>query len=154
MAATNMLPLIPDIQQQIDNIPSITTIDPLGRVYKFDFNSNTFVIEGGKLVELTTDIEKIEQWIHLILLTYQDKFDIYKDTEFYCNIEDFYGKKFLKMKGYYQSELINEIKTALLKHRYIQSVDTFELTHIEKTKWKVSYKVTLIDGVIEKQEVV
>ncbi|RMD02732.1 DUF2634 domain-containing protein [Clostridium autoethanogenum] len=153
MAATNMIPFIPDLQQQIDNISSITTIEPLGKVFKFDFENKCFVIQDGKLVELITNEEKIEQWIHQIVLTYKDKFDVYKDTDFYCNIEDFFGKKFTKYKGYYQSELINEIRTALTKHRYIQSVDTFELTHMKGTDWKISYKVTLIDGVIEKEEV-
>lgn len=150
---TNILPLVPDLAEQVSNIENnATNIKPLGRVYKFDFESNKFVIKDGKIVELTNDIEKIEQWIHLILLTYKDKFDVYKDTNFYCNINDYIGKKSIGKKGYWQSELMNEIRNSLTKHRYIKSVDEFEIMHMG-IKWKISYKITLINGIIQKQEV-
>lgn len=145
--AENMFPLIPNLQEQIDSINTgTTTIEPLGRVMKFDFVNNQFVIQGGEMVELTTDEEKVEQWIHLILLTYKDKFDVYKDTGFYCDVENLLGKKMNGYNAFYQSQLQEEVRKALLKHRYISTVDNFSFTKVDKRKWNVQYAVTLKNG--------
>ncbi len=156
MAATNMLPLIPDLQQQIDNIQAANTnIELLGRVIKFDFVNKCFALQDGRPVELSTDEEKIQQWIHLVILTYKDAYDIYKDTDFYCNVKDLIGKKMIGYIAFYQSEIQREVTEALLKHRYIASVDNFSLTKTDKRAWNVQYVVTLITGqVVSNEEVV
>lgn len=98
-------------------------------MFLFDFNKNEFAIQDGKLVECT-EVKAVEQWITLILQTYKDKYNIYKDTDFYCNIEDLRGQK---PNGFVLSELKREITEALLKHRYIKSVDNFEFTKEKKS---------------------
>lgn len=152
----SIFPLIPDLQEQIDNIKATNkATEPLGRVIKYDFANKCFVMQDGKPVELTTDEEKIEQWIHLILLTYKDKFDVYKDTEFYCNVEDLIGKKMVGYNAFYQSEIQREVTEALLKHRYISSVDNFSITKTDKRTWNVEYTITLITGqTVSTEEVV
>jgi DNA repair exonuclease SbcCD ATPase subunit len=142
--AENLFPLIPNLQEQVDNINNEINNKTLllGRVFKFDFNNNKFVVKDGKLVEIDNDIEKVEQWISLISRTYKDKYDVYKDTEFYCNIEDMIGKK---LNGYYLAEIKREIEQALLKHRYIKNVDNFSITQTDR-KWNIEYTVSLISG--------
>jgi DNA repair exonuclease SbcCD ATPase subunit len=142
--AENLFPLIPNLQEQVDNINNEINNKTLllGRVFKFDFDNNKFVVKDGKLVEIDNDIEKIEQWISGILRTYKNKYGIYKGTEFYCNIEDIIGKK---LNGYYLAEMKREIEEALLKHRYIKSVDNFSVTQAGR-KWNIQYTITLIDG--------
>lgn len=145
-----IIPLIPALQEQTDNINSLTSteVKKLGRCFLFDFDTNTFVIKDGKLVECT-EVGAVEQWIKLILQTYKDKFNVYKGTDFYCNIEDLVGKK---PNGFRLSELKREVTEALLKHRYIQGVDDFEFTN-EREKIIVNFTVTLIDGTTLEQEV-
>ena len=152
----SIFPLIPDLQEQIDNISSSTTeVEPLGRAVKIDFENNELVVEDGQLVELTTDEEKIEQWIHSIILTYKDKYGIYKGTEFYCNIENLIGKKMNGYNAFYQSELQREVTEAILKHRYISTVDNFSITKTDKRTWNVQYTVTLKNTtVISNEEVI
>ncbi|MBV4417669.1 DUF2634 domain-containing protein [Clostridium tyrobutyricum] len=142
--AEDLFPLIPDLQEQVDNINSTdnNAALPLGRVFKFDFENNKFVMEHGKLVEIDNDKEKVEQWIHMILLTYKDKYDIYKNTDFYCNIEDMIGKR---LNGYYMAEAKREIEEALLKHRCISSINDFSITQTGK-KWNIQYTVILKDS--------
>ncbi len=156
MAATNMLPLIPGLQEQIDNIQTVnTTIEPLGRAMKFDFVNKCFVLQDGRPVELSTDEEKIQQWIRLIILTYKDTYDIYKGTDFYCNVKDAIGKKMSGYNAFYQSEIQREVREALLKHRYIASVDNFSIVQTDKRTWNVQYVVTLITGqTVSNEEVV
>ena len=156
MAATNMLPLVPGLQEQIDNISSSTTeVKPLGRVVKIDFENNKFAVQDGETIELTTDEEKIKQWIRLILITGKDKYGIYKNTDFYCNMENLIGKKLVGYNAFYQSEIQREVREALLKNRYIASVDNFSFSKVDKRTWNVQYVVTLVTGqvVSSKEEV-
>lgn len=152
--AENIFPLIPGLQTQIDNINSNSTnngITKLGRVFKFDYNTNSFVIQDGRLVEITDDVEKVEQWIELVLQTYKDKYNVYKNTNFYCNVEDIISQKYIS--PVYQSELKSEIITALMKHRYITNVDNFTFTKNGR-KLNTTFTVTLLNGtLINKEEV-
>lgn len=152
----SVFPLIPDLQEQINNIQAANAnIKPLGRVIKFDFSNKCFVLQDGKPVELTTDEEKIQQWVHLILITYKDRYDVYKDTEFYCNVEDAIGKKMNGYNAFYQSEIQREVREALLKHRYIASVDNFAIAKVSKRQWNVQYTVTLITNqIVSTEEVI
>ncbi|MEY8001622.1 DUF2634 domain-containing protein [Clostridium sp. Mt-5] len=139
---TNIFPLIPGLQEQLDNISNTSTaIQKLGKTFKFDFNTNTFVLQDGKLVELST-VEAVEQWISLILRTYKDKYNVYKGTDFYCNIEDLAGGK---KDNFSISEIDGEISEALLKHRYITDVSNFSVSYDRRTI-NINFDVTLLDG--------
>jgi hypothetical protein len=74
--------------------------------------------------------------------TYKDKFNVYKNTEFYCDIEDL---KNAKPSGFVFSELKREISQALTKNRYIKSISDFETDYI-KEELQISFAVNLIDG--------
>ncbi len=145
-----IIPLIPALQEQTNNInySSTSTVTKLGRCFLFDYDTGNFVLKDGRLVECT-EVEAVEQWIKLILQTYKDKYNVYKGTDFYCNIEDLVGQK---PNGFIFSELKREITEALLKHRYIKSVDDFEFTN-EREKTIINFTVTLIDDTALTQEV-
>ncbi len=142
----NIFPLIPGLQEQIDNIrnESPDKIEPLGRCFLFDFEQERFVIRDGKPVEITDDTEKVRQWIKLVLRTYKDKYKVYENTNFYCNTEDLRGQK---LNGFIKSEISREITEALLKNRYIKKVSSFSFFQ-ERLKITVSFDVTLITGEI------
>lgn len=135
--------LIPDLQNQMSNISKGSTqeIRKIGRSFLFDFEKNEFVRKDGRLVELD-EKSAIKQWIYLILQTYKDKFNVYKDSEFYCNIEDL---KNAKPSGFVFSELKREITEALVKHRYIKGINDFE-TNYNKEQLQISFTVNLVDG--------
>lgn len=141
---SNIFPLIPGLQEQIDNITNTTStkVQKLGRCFLFDFEKGEYVVKDGKLVEITDDVEKIKQWIRSILQTYKDKFKVYKDTNFYCNIEDLRGEK---LDDFIMSELSREITESLLNHRYIKNVTNFSFEQIRLTV-TISFSVTLITG--------
>ncbi|MBW9170785.1 DUF2634 domain-containing protein [Clostridium estertheticum] len=120
-----------------------TSLLPIGRSIKFDFINKKFVVVAGQVIE-NTAIETLEQWINLILITYKDKYNVYKDTNFYCNIGDLIAKK---PNDYRISELERRITESLLRHRYIKSITNFIITK-EKRTLKVEFTVILNDNSI------
>ncbi|KOM97278.1 hypothetical protein ACP49_09425 [Clostridium botulinum] len=124
--------------QEVEEIEEEQTLSKLGKVFLFDFKNNEYVIRNGKLVECT-ERQALEQWIHWILLTYKDKYNVYKNTDFYCNIEDLISKK---RNAFVLSELQREVEEALKKHRYIDHIENF-ITVQEKSILNVQFDVVL-----------
>lgn len=135
--------LTEDLLEQVNNInnDASTNVTKLGRCFKFDFKENKFVTVDGKLVEITSDIEKVEQWILLLLATRKDKYNVYKNTDFYVNIDDLIGGK---LNAYKKAELEREITEGIEKHRYVKSVEDFNIEQI-KNKVIVNLTVKLIN---------
>ncbi len=76
------------------------------------------------------------------MLTYKDKYKIYKGTNFYCNVEDLAGKK---RNAFILSELQREIEEAVIKHRYVDHIENFVTTQ-EKSVLNVSFDVVTKDN--------
>jgi hypothetical protein len=135
--------LTADLLEQVNNIESSssTNVSTLGRCFKFDFNANEFVQVDGKLVEMTSKAESVEQWILLILHTPKDKYNVYKDTDFYCNIQDLTGGK---LDAYKRAEIERELEEAIKKHRYVKSITNANIEQ-DKRKVTISLMVKLID---------
>ncbi|HID0817774.1 TPA: DUF2634 domain-containing protein [Clostridium botulinum] len=133
-----LLPEEDIIIEEVEEIEEEQTLSKLGKVFLFDFKKNEYVIKDGRLVECT-ERQALEQWIHWILITYKDKYNVYKNTDFYCNIEDLVGKK---RNAFVLSELQREIEEALKKHRYIDHIENFTTTQ-GKTILNVNFDVVL-----------
>jgi hypothetical protein len=105
-------------------------INNIAEVPKFDFTSLKFEVIDGKAITVKGK-DALEQWIYLLLKTYQDEFEVYKNTDFYCNItKDIFGNK---LDDYWASELENEITEKLLLSPYIYSIDNFEIVDNKDT---------------------
>ena len=89
----------------------------------------------------TTQVEAIQQWIGLILKTYKDKFNIYMDTSFYCNVESLIGGKLTTINRIY---IKDEITKSILTNKAINRVDNFILAQINN-KLTVEFTATLKD---------
>ncbi|HCL4466781.1 TPA: DUF2634 domain-containing protein [Clostridium botulinum] len=133
-----LLPEEDIIIEEVGEIEEEQTLSKLGKVFLFDFKKNEYVIKDGRLVECT-ERQALEQWIHWILLTYKDKYNVYKNTDFYCNIEDLISKK---RNAFVLSELQREVEEALKKHRYIDHIENF-ITVQEKSILNVQFDVVL-----------
>lgn len=136
---------ITDIQEQVNNISNnttSTTVDKLGRCFLFDFENKKFVMKNGKLVEITDDTEKVKQWAKLVLMTEKDKYEIYKNTEFYTDTEDLKNRT---LDSYTVSEFNREAERALTVHRYIDGIDNFSMSY-KNEKLTISFDINLIDG--------
>jgi len=129
--ADNILPFSNDETiDEYDNVATDTTEDiVIKRSFKFDSETKQFIFANGKNVELT-EVEAIKQWIKLILRTYKDKFNIYKGTTFYCNVEDLIR---VRLNGFNTSELQREITESILTNRAIDTVDNFVLMQLKRT---------------------
>ncbi|NEZ72120.1 DUF2634 domain-containing protein [Clostridium botulinum] len=136
-----LLPEEDIIIEDVEEIEEEQTLSKLGKVFLFDFKKNEYVIKDGRLVECT-ERQALEQWIHWILLTYKDKYKIYKGTNFYCNVEDLAGKN---RNAFILSELQREIEEAVIKHRYVDHIENFVTTQ-EKSVLNVSFDVVTKDN--------
>lgn len=117
------------------------TITPVGKSLKFNFIEKKFVFEDGKNIRIEAE-EEIKQWITLLLVSYKDKYKVYKDTDFHCNIEDLIGQK---PTPYIISEFEREISEAVITHRFISSIENFSITY-EKRTLTVTFTVILKDN--------
>ncbi|NCI22169.1 DUF2634 domain-containing protein [Clostridium botulinum] len=136
-----LLPEEDIIIEEVEETEEEQTLSKLGKVFLFDFERNQYVMKNGKLVECT-ERQALEQWIHWILVTYKDKYNVYKDTDFYCNVEDLVGKK---RNAFILSELQREVEEAVTKHRYVDHIENF-VTIQEKTILNVSFDVVTKDN--------
>lgn len=132
--------IFPKVNINPVNIETSTDMKVLGRCFLFDYNENKYILENGKLVECTVS-EAINQWIKLILQSYKNEYKIYQDTDFFCNIKDLIGQK---PNAFVISELKREIKEAILKHRYIDSLNSIDI-QVTKNKLICKFNVTLVD---------
>ncbi|MCY6957966.1 DUF2634 domain-containing protein [Clostridium brassicae] len=110
----------------------------LGKVFLFDFEKNQYVMRDGKLVECS-EKKAVEQWIYFVLGAYKNKYKIYKNTNFHCDVEDLLGKK---RDGFVISQLKREIEEAVTRHRYVDHIENFVTTQ-KKTTLNVDFSVVL-----------
>ncbi|MBN3398161.1 DUF2634 domain-containing protein [Clostridium botulinum] len=136
-----LLPEEDIIIEEVEETEEEQTLSKLGKVFLFDFKNNRYVIKDGKLVECT-ERQALQQWIHWILLTYKDKYNVYKNTDFYCNIEDLVGQK---RNAFVLSELQREVEEAVTKHRYVDHIENF-ITVQDKSTLNIQFDVVTKDN--------
>lgn len=124
------------------------TLEPL-----FDFKNKRLVMKDGKII-YCTELEKIKQWVELLLRTELDKYKVYVYSDF--GMETIY-----KYRGYQvgtsnfaKSEIKRELKSKIERHKGIERVKNLkvdsnfntvniELTLVLKNKKEVKQEVSL-----------
>lgn len=146
----SIFPSVPNIEeiQETEGTEQRTNIGRIGRSFLFDFEKGQFLVENGQIQE-TTELQALEQWIQLCLQTYTDKFNIYKNTGFGCNIEDVVG---IRLDAFAESELKREIEEGLLKNKQIESVNNIGIKQ-DRITIILDIEVTLSNGDLLKKEV-
>ncbi|MBU3146890.1 DUF2634 domain-containing protein [Clostridium sp. CF012] len=129
----NIMPVI-DIEQDFliedyDIVTEQETPTKLGRSFLFNNLTKKFEFAGGRNIEID-EKQAIKQWITLVLRSNKNKINIYKNTDFNCNVEWLIGPK---LNSVIESELKREITESLLKNAFIISVDNFILKQIKGT---------------------
>lgn len=108
--------VIPDINSDQENTRR------LGKVFKFDFEKNEYVIQNGKLVEISNE-EAVKQFTTWTLKTQVAKFNVYP-KDYGIDKDSFIGFKKLP-QGFINSELKRQIEEQLIKHPLILGVTDF-----------------------------
>lgn len=145
--------LVPNLQEQINNIKQIETNSKMGKSFLFDFNRGDFVLKDGKLVEIE-GIEALKVWVEKILKTEKFKFKIYENSEI-----NEYGVTLLELinKDYpiyfVESEIQREVTEALLKNAEINSVSNFTFSK-EGRGLNISFEVSSIYGTTRNEVII
>ncbi|MEG1163318.1 MAG: DUF2634 domain-containing protein [Anaerovoracaceae bacterium] len=118
--------MIPEIDIDMiieDEEDIIENMENLGRVPLYDFKKREYVIRDGKIIEATQD-EALCQWVAFTILTKKEKFEVYKNIDFGCYIENYIGLK-MQNKGFVASEIKREITEICKSHKLIENIDNF-----------------------------
>lgn len=117
----------------------------------FDFDNKRVKITDGKVV-LGTEVEQVQQWIELLLLTEGEKFKVYKNTQF--GMTDLYsliGHNYLN-NPYGISELTRELKEKIEVKKEVKEVINIS-TESDFNALKIKITVLLKSGKTLEKEV-
>lgn len=118
------------------------------RSFTFDYDTNKFVLVDGAMQECC-DMDAIQQWIHLALITQPGSADIYGITDgvtFGVSSYALLGKRNLPT-DFIQSEIERQIKDTCTLNPAIESVDCFKFQRGANRTLQVSFAVhTMTDS--------
>lgn len=131
--------MFPDTDFNIEN-EVVEEKKSLGKVYLFDFDTNKYILEDGKLVE-TTKNEAIRKYAAWTIKTILGKYAIYQDD---YGID--FSFRFTKLPtGFVESELRRQIKEQLTKHILVNDVVDFKTTR-ESSKLIMSFTLVTTEN--------
>lgn len=102
----------------------------IGKVFKFDFETNKYVFQDGKLVEISKE-DAVKQFVSWTLKTQIAKFKIYH-SDYGIDKDTFIGQKKLP-QGFINSELKRQIEEQLTKHALIDRITNFSYSKVNDT---------------------
>jgi len=148
--ADNIMPyLAGEVVNDYDEVAAVTTIAAAsnGISFNYDFVAGDFVLEDGKVEELT-GVEALKVWILKLIKTEKDKFKIYENIDYGITLMDLIHSNYPYF--FIKSEIQREITEGLLKNTEITDVDDFVFTR-EKRNLGVTFTVTSIYGPVESE---
>lgn len=139
--------MFPDntLQEEINDFKNSIELQnrQLGITPSIDFENREIIIANGT-AKMITDIEAIQQWIILFVLTPKDVYKIYEGTGFGTSYRKLFGEKYIN-NGYSISEIQREITEGLPLNPAIERVESVELTK-EGKYLNIYIKVELYNG--------
>lgn len=124
------------LQEQTEDIPPT-----IGKVYKFDFENNRYLLRDGKLVEATRT-EAIQQFVKWTLKTIIKTYRIY-DEEYGMDYS-FMGYKNIPI-GFINSELKRQIEEQLTAYPLIKSIINYSAIR-DGSRLKVSFTLVTTEN--------
>lgn len=112
---------IADYQESVKNMTT-----ELGLTTSLDFEESRVKVANGT-PKLITDLDAIQEWIILFVITPRDTYEIYNGTDFGTSYRKLLGRKEVN-NGYEEAELEREIREGLPMNPAIKSVDSVEIT--------------------------
>ena len=112
---------IADYQESVKNMTT-----ELGLTTSLDFEESRVKVANGTPT-LITDLDAIQEWIILFVITPRDTYEIYNGTDFGTSYRKLLGRKEVN-NGYEEAELEREIREGLPMNPAIKSVDSVEIT--------------------------
>jgi hypothetical protein len=133
----------------ITEITTSSETTSLGKSFLFDFEKGDFVLVDGNLVE-TTETKALKIWIEKILKTEKNKYEIYDNENYGVKLDDLKGQ--VLPLEFAKSEILREVKEALLQHPHIFRVDNLTVEQID-SGLTIKFTVVLVDKTTLESEV-
>jgi hypothetical protein len=121
-----------------------------GKSFLYDFEKGEFVLQNGKLVEVT-GVEALKVWIAKIIRTEKFRFRIYENEQYGVSVEDLLSSSL--QRPFIESEIKREVLTALLTHSEIQNIDGWYFEY-NGGRTSIYFTVELIDGAFNYEVVI
>lgn len=116
--------------------------------FLYDFNKKNFILEDGKLIQVTGEAG-VAFWIEKTIRTEYERAAVYHNTNYGTELNRFIGQQMPKEIAKLQLE--DSFKNALLRHERINSVSNFTFEQ-EKQQVYIAFEVELLPITILQDE--
>ena len=123
----------------------------VGKSFLFNFSKGDFELQDGQPV-ISDEETSIKVWIEKILRTEKNRYKIYNNTPYGCQLEDLIiGNNY--PASFVESELQREVSEAILQHPKISSIADFQINRLPSSV-EVTFSVILKTGAVIQEGVV
>lgn len=102
--------------------------DQRGTVYKFDFESRSYALKDGNLIELNSVEDQVKQWMQFVINTEYKMYGAYDGLEYGLSLKKYIGNKTISL-GLIASDIEDQLRMCILLNRDIK-----ELISVKATK--------------------
>lgn len=116
----------------------------LGRNLAFDYKSKRFALLDGSPADNISDIEKVKQWLVLLVSTVPEKYEVYKNQGFGIDTAGLIGMKNVPT-AFINSEFKRELVESCRKCPLIENISAFSFCRSGSTL-QINFTVSLRTG--------
>lgn len=116
-----------------------------GKAFLYDYKKGEFVLEDGKMVEVT-GVKAVEAWIEKLIRTEKFRFNVYDNVDYAVSIEELIGSTW--PKGFVEAEIKREITEAAVSNTYIEDLTEWSFER-DGSYLIINFTVITVEGVFE-----
>ena len=107
----------------INNITSgkVSDSDQRGIIYKFNFESGSYELKDGNLIELTSIEDQVKQWLQFFISTEYKMYNVYEGIEYGLSLKKYIGSKTTSL-GLIASEIEDQLRNGIKINEDIKDI--------------------------------
>lgn len=128
-----MFPII----QNVTNDENVV-FDQRGIVYKFDFETKSYALKDGNLIELISIEDQVKQWMQFVINTEYKLYNTYDDLDYGLSLKKYIGNKTSSL-GLIASDIEDQLRMCIRLNSDIK-----ELISVKAIKENAVLKLIII----------
>lgn len=139
-----MFPIVADDELLLEVEIPAEQQTALGRSFVFDYENKKFLLASGSPAENISDVEKVKQWLVLLVNTVPERYAVYKNQGFGIDTAALIGLKNVPT-AFINSEFKRELVESCRKCPLIENISAFSFRRSGSTL-KIDFTVSLHTG--------